>query len=486
MLGPRRFRFLQQTHELERAEDWNHPHWPKLWLYNLHYFDDLNAASASTRRAQQEAHIARWIDENPPGQGNGWEPYPCSIRIVNWIKWVANGQSLTPRALESLALQVRWLEGHLEWHLLGNHLWANAKALFFAGLFFAGREADVWREKALAIFAREMPEQVLADGGHFERSPMYHAILFEDVLDMLNLAAPYPSTLAPSFVEELRALARRMASALAGLVHPDGEIALFNDAAFDIAAPPPALFAYAQSLGVQVSTPSAGLSFLQETGYARVQLGEALAFLDLAPIGPDYLPGHAHADTLSFELSLRGERWFVDSGCSLYEPGAERLRQRATAAHNTVEVDGADSSEVWSSFRVARRAKVQHIAIAREESSIDVAAVHDGYRRLPGKVLHHRRWSFTAKELLVHDRLQGAFRNARGACHLHPEVHIETRQGDALVLKRGEVKMHLQVEGGDLEVLPSTWHPRFGESLPSRVLRWRFRGRESLLRCQWS
>ena len=81
------------------------------------------------------------------------------------------------------------------------------------------------------------------------------------------------------------------------------------------------------------------------------------ASADVGEIGPDYRPGHAHADTLCFELSVFGQRLVVNSGTSEYGLGAERLRQRGTAAHSTVQIDGADSSEVWSGFRVARRAR---------------------------------------------------------------------------------------------------------------------------------
>ncbi|MFO7639734.1 MAG: heparinase, partial [Candidatus Competibacteraceae bacterium] len=82
--GPATFRFLDQTRTLAAPGDWNRPDWDKLWLYNLHYFDDLNAAGAADRRDWQRALIARWIADNPPGHGNGWEPYPLSLRIVNW------------------------------------------------------------------------------------------------------------------------------------------------------------------------------------------------------------------------------------------------------------------------------------------------------------------------------------------------------------------------------------------------------------------
>ena len=203
-LGPTTFRFLNQTHECASAGDWNAPARDKLWLYNLHYFDDLNAAGAAVRRDWQSALVNRWIAENPPPQGNGWEPYPCSLRSVNWVKWTFSGQPLAAHWRHSLAVQARWLRRRLEIHLLGNHLFTNAKALLFCGLFFSGEEAESWLLCALRILRRELAEQVLADGGHFERSPMYHALMLEDVLDGLNViralapAGSPASALAPA------------------------------------------------------------------------------------------------------------------------------------------------------------------------------------------------------------------------------------------------------------------------------------------------
>jgi len=114
--------------------------WEKLWLYNLHYFDDLVSCDAENKRELHSGWIKKWVQENPPGEGNGWEPYPTSLRIVNWIKWGVAGNCLSDEVLHSLAVQARYLLKKLEYHLLGNHLFANAnanaKALIFAGLFF--------------------------------------------------------------------------------------------------------------------------------------------------------------------------------------------------------------------------------------------------------------------------------------------------------------------------------------------------------------
>ena len=126
MTRPGSFRFLNVEREVESAADWNRSDWPKLWLYNLHYFDDLVADRADTRAGWHRELIRQWIDENPPARGNGWEPYPTSLRITNWIKWVLTGNEPVEGMLDSLAIQARHLSRRLEYQFLGNHLFEGA------------------------------------------------------------------------------------------------------------------------------------------------------------------------------------------------------------------------------------------------------------------------------------------------------------------------------------------------------------------------
>ncbi len=141
--------------------------------------------------------VARWIAENPPAIGTGWEPFPLSLRIANWIKWALGGGNLDDAAISSLATQLRWLERKIEWHILGNHLLANAKALIMGGLFFEGAEADRWLKRGSGILAAELGEQILGDGGHFELSPMYHALVLEDLFDLLNSFQAFGQSRSP-------------------------------------------------------------------------------------------------------------------------------------------------------------------------------------------------------------------------------------------------------------------------------------------------
>lgn len=486
MEGAARFCFLNETRDMQEC-GWNDPAIEKLWLYNLHYFDDLNALDADQRIDWHRDLLNRWVRENLPGHGTGWEPYPTSLRIVNWIKWALGGHELPPDCLQSLAVQVRWLSKRLEVHLLGNHLFANAKALVFAGLFFERDEAGEWLAKGLQILQQELMEQVLPDGGHFELSPMYHAIILEDLLDIVNLAYGKPGVMPDAVLSQCRKSAACMLRWLKGMIHPDGDIAFFNDAAFGIAPRFVALEAYARRLGVEaVAEVSTDIfTHFADTGYVRVEQGNVVALLDVARIGPDYLPGHAHADTLSFELSLFGQRVVVNSGISQYGIGSERLRQRGTAAHSTVEIDGTDSSEVWSGFRVARRARPFGLEISKGDKTLTVACSHDGYQWLPGKPTHRRRWNFAQHSLRVIDSIEGGFGSASARYYLHPAVAATNDGNEGQVSLRNGRVVRWTAVGGVARVTPASWHPEFGLSVSCKCIEILFEGRETSIEFAW-
>ncbi len=461
---PSRFCFLNEEHEVIGAAQWNDERRAKLWLYHLHYLDDLNALPDTGSPNPSAELLTRWVRENPPGQGVGWEPYPCSRRIVNCIKWALRGNELSAECAHSVAVQARWLEQRLEWHLLGNHLLANAKALVFAGTYFTGEEAERWRALGLQVLAQQIAEQILDDGGHYELSPMYHALLLEDFLDIVNLLRAYRCEPPHWLLSKLGA----MRSWLAAMVHPDGGIAFFNDAALDGAPSRAAIEAYAARLGLteRVQVP-ADLADLRDSGYVRATCGPAVLLADMAPVGPDCMPGHAHADSLSFELSLHGRRVLVNSGTSIYGTSDERVRQRATPAHNTVALDGMNSSEIWSGFRVARRARViERRAEAGRE--VVLAGAHDGYTRLAGRPVHRREWRLQPGGLHVIDRIEGSGPHSIDAAfHFHPDVVVTPNGSGSFELRSryDASPASFSVDApAECELQPSTYHPRFGVS----------------------
>ena len=207
----------------------------------------------------------------------------------------------------------------------------------------------------------EIPEQILEDGANFEPSPMYHSLMLVDMLDMLNLIRAYPSQELSQISTLLEEYIPKMLMYQDPMAHPDGGLSFFNDSVDGIA---PSVFKiknYAKKMGFLKNTSNSSDPELVDnigSGYFSAKIGKNKLIFDAASIGPDYIPGHAHADTLSFELSVGGQRVFVNSGTSEYGLSLKRLRQRKTFSHNTVEVDCKDSSQVWSSFRVANRARI--------------------------------------------------------------------------------------------------------------------------------
>lgn len=485
---PDRFLFLNEEHRLGADVEWNRGASSYLWHYNLHYFDFLNSVRCRNEPEFGKALICQWVRDNAPLAEMGWDPYPTSLRVINWIKFHWETARISTEAAASVAIGARLLARRPERHLMANHLFTNAKALMFVGFAFEGREAEGCVRKGLDILEVEIGEQFLSDGGHFERCPMYQLILFEDVLDLINLTSSSEPG-APHHCSELKkrcadlhenlcALVPKMSRWAVTMRHPDGDIPLFNDSALGIAPDWAELRAYAARLGLEECicdlSPTSGVTVLNESGFARLSRGEFHLFMDVAGPMPAYQPGHAHAGTLGIELSFDARRVFVDTGISTYEPGANRLAQRGTAAHNTVSVDNADSSEVWSSFRVGHRAVGRFVSFGDEALSSYLIAEHDGYKRLRGVGLHSRSLRLDDTTLEIKDEVRGSgehlvqarYRLAPGLklCFAgNAESHIVVDETYRCIFK-------LEIWGGDAAVHGSTYHPGFGLSEDVEVL----------------
>lgn len=472
------FKFLNKTIQI-KSNDWNNPNLPKLWLYNLHYFDDLNACDSYERIDLHESIIDQWIDENPIPEGNGWESYTISLRLVNIIKWSIRGNALKKHWILSLEIQARFLSKKIEKHLLGNHIFANAKALLFAGLFFKGNEAKKWYKQGIKILSKELDEQILDDGGHFELSPMYHLIFLEDLLDLVNIHRAYHSDLP----KKISAKILMMYGWIKTMSHPDGEISFFNDAAFGIAPSIKEIEDYAIRLQllskIHNSDDKKNFINLKYSGYSRVSYGDLVAIIDRASIGPDYLPAHAHADTLSFELSLFKHRLIVNSGTSTYEKSESRNRERGTLSHSTVLIDSINSSDVWDAFRVANRAKVFESKDSVNGEKITLSACHNGYHRINGSPTHYRKWIFDKNLLKVEDTIKGKnVHDVEVIFPLHPNVGLLEISDNEVKLDLIGNKIKINFEGnGLIDIEKSSYHPGFGLSIKNHTLRYKMSGK---------
>ena len=132
------FNFLNKKASFKNI-GWNFSKMSHLWHYNQNYFDWLISKDFISKKNTNKNLINSWIDNNPLGKDISWDPYPTSLRIVNWIKYSIIIDKKDNKFILSLFHQSNWLLKNLEWHLLANHLFSNAKALIFSGLFFKGK-----------------------------------------------------------------------------------------------------------------------------------------------------------------------------------------------------------------------------------------------------------------------------------------------------------------------------------------------------------
>ena len=483
-----RFEFLNQQVALKFPPEWIPPaSTGKLWSYNLHYFDWIH-----TLPYQQAKKVTLdWIQKNPPEKGSlSWDPYPTSLRVLNWALYffirydeeTNRDKTVESQIWKSLAQQTEYLSKNLETHLLGNHILENATTLAFVGTLFNGETAKSWKNIGLKELSIQIPEQILPDGLHFELSPMYHlrAVYLLGLLEFLGTA-------------ELSALVTshlvRSVSALEKVLHPDGDIALLNDSAFGIYHEPNILMHFAASVLAtnssennhvqRVEVPQAppqepGPWSLSSAGYYGYRDDHKNYIIcDAGPIGPDYIPGHAHADVFTYELSLKGCRVIVDTGNFEYIETRARSQSRSTRAHNTVEINGLNQCEMWGAFRVGRRVQPEQLQFDSSDSGFQLSASYRGVCKSQGNAIHRREFEVSLPfQIKISDQISADVPvEAKTYIHLSPECSIIHwgKQDTTIQYQKGFFSIRFQ-GSGQLSEATTNYFPKFGVALPRTTI----------------
>lgn len=475
------FSFVGESVSMPNEPDWFPKGVSLLWIYNLHYFEWLNDLKTQGDEGSARARylILDWIRECGHFEKRSWHPYPLSLRLISWINhapWLLKkaDETFKERFLESLIYQVHHLEKNLEWDVGGNHLLKNIKALIYSHLTVA--ECAEGLDESVRLLIDQLSIQILKDGAHFELSPHYHVDVLKDLLDIHALfrkAGKKPPSKLTHGID-------KMAEALSFYIYPDGCLGLFNDSALGDKKD---LEAVLKRAGGVEKRPKR----LSSAGYVRLEMGKWMMMVDVGKCCPDNLPAHAHADTLSFELCLGGERIFVNSGTYAYQTPLRNIL-RGTAAHNTVVVEKTDSAEVWKSFRLGRRPSVvKHTLKSDAEKGVSLYAEHDGYRYLG--LIHKRKITMTADGLAVEgeDRLEHPQKKpyATAHFHLHPSCTYSFKRPDYVEITTASgTRMAFTVDGATLQDGQGFYAPNFGVMHEGKqlIIRGRWQNKKCLMK----
>lgn len=416
--GPYQFRFLNQSVLFPDEINWNYNIKGKLWNYNLNYFDFISNENLNSDEIRT---IIESFYNHYDLLEDGKEPYSTSLRIMNLIKAISRHQS--DKIETVLKNDINRLFHSLEYHLLGNHLLENAFALYFGSHIFPAEEKLV--QRSIKLLKEQLEEQILEDGGHYERSYMYHQIILGRLLESISLSEANPKVWNVDFVNFLKEKAQRMVSWMSTMSDNGKIFQRFNDSVEGISPTTSELIKFSNELGLVPTK----LIKLSDSGYRVLKENNLLITANVGSITPSYQPGHSHADSLSFTLHLENKPIIVDPGISTYENSWQRSLERSTSYHNTVSIQEKNNNEVWSAFRVGRRAKVNLI----EDSTQKLEAEHNGYRYLNST--HRRSWEIGNSKIIISDYLNSP-KEIIGTLnlHLHPEIEIMSTSNNSLKL----------------------------------------------------
>ena len=422
------FTFLNISHSFSDKINWNFNQFGKLWTYNLNYFDFLNQENISKETGLQ---LIQDFIKNDALLKDGKEPYPISLRGINWVKFLSNNQVKDELINNTLYFHYCILFKNLEYHLLGNHLLENAFSLLFGAYYF---QDEKLYNKSKNLLISELNEQVLKDGAHFELSPMYHQIILSRLLDSIQLIKLNSEWKKDDLFSFLESKASLMISWLHNITYKDGNIPMLNDSTFNIVPNSKNIFSYAKHLGINRQNIP-----LSDSGYRKINSNNYELLIDVGNVGPSYQPGHAHSDTFNFELIIDGNPIFVDTGISTYEKNAIRQYERATHSHNTVKIGSKEQTQVWGGFRVAKRAKITHLI---EKPNL-IEASHDGY--LSNGYKHTRSFLWGEKYLILSDEINRSTSNkAKAYFHLHFSVTKPLVDGNTIILESSGVSIEFE------------------------------------------
>lgn len=430
---------------------WGNKEHGNLWAFNQNYMDWLNQGALTDDDA------GKWIDwyiEDMPDNEVGNDPYVTALRCMNWIRLFVRMPQLKNKTRDdALYSQCKLLEKKLEYKLLANHLLEELFALFIASIYF--RDQHWFKLSSLGLM-RELNEQILKDGAHYELSPMYQTILLDRLLDCYNFSVNNPLfDEQQGLTDFMAAKAKFMLGHLSAIINQDGSIPLLNDAARGIGPESEDLFEYAKRLGLKWKPLP-----LTCCGYRKMKNDRLEAVIDIAQIRASYQPGHTHADFFTYELRIDGKPFIVDTGTSTYDKGARRDYERSTKAHNTVTIDGKDSCEVWSGFRVGKRPQI-HIV---KDVDGEVMAWHQGFGR---GLKHTRNFIIQPNCFMVVDKVN---KNRENISFIHFAEGIELKVSDDL-RTISTPKANIEIDGAKrIEILENTYSEEYNIMKKSKVV----------------
>jgi uncharacterized heparinase superfamily protein len=421
------------------------------WLAGWHGFGwltDLISVGA-TARDPARALVQSWLAGNRAWHPIAWRSDVVATRVFSWIVHFEElagretDRALRRAMLTSIAGQVRHLARTAAWELAGAQRLRALKGLIGGLAALGGSQKRTAR--VLRTLERELPVQILPDGGHRTRSPSVQLAVLRDLIDIRAVLRAAQIEVPGALQQTIE----RMAPMVRFFRHGDRRLALFNNSA--------------EEDGVLVDlaltrSETRGHSPMQapHSGFQRLQCGQSLVIVDAGKPPPRGFDGAAHAGTLSFELSQARERIIVNCGGYRGAKPAWMRVARSSAAHSVLVVGDTNSTEIQADGSLGHGPNSVRVERAEEAGHQWIAATHDGYRARFG-VTYSRELYLAADgdDLRGEDKLTGRSGAAFAVrFHLHPAVEASLSEdgGGARLRLPSGTQWRLRAAGAEMSL----------------------------------
>ncbi len=443
------------------------------WLKQLNSFVFLTTHKDNHINEKQLNYlILDWIAKNKNEHSSTWEPFTLSRRVTEWVKWL-NLKKVSPEISSiiklSISLQLKRLFVDLEYHKPANHLLENIRGFLFgcsaiinSSQYFTN-EMEYQLEEILTEAIKQINNQILEDGGHIERSPMYHLNVLEIVKDIRELAKTISKQgfLLPELLDKSIKLVslcdekiKAMSEWLEYLTMSDGYIAQFNDCS--------------RIKGISHTFDSFSQLFKASGYFVKHEKNYSFALSCSSP-SPSFLPDHSHCDILSYELTIGNSRAIIDSGCFGYDNEVLRLMGRETEAHNVPMIQHQEQSDIWGKFNFGKRAKIIERTFDSEKSELKLV-IEDQFKQKLQRTVVFSNNNIKVSDCIKKRKMQGCFVSL---LHLAPGYELEVlKEGDInkIICQMTENEKFSIITEANIRISDYISFPEFGKSVGAKMI----------------
>lgn len=446
--------------------------YPRLWTLKLVSFEPASWLLFSSRdkRLRIAKKMVEWLkywqaaEITTIGSTNYlrryWTPYAVSRRIDNLAILGAiledlPGDHLTIVA-DHLAKNVHFLCNHIEYDIGGNHLLENGIALVLGGVIL---DDDDTVSRGLNLLSSELASQLLNDGMHFERSPMYHSILLYRTarcLDALRQSGRKP---LPGIVPKVNA----MYACLRDIAPGTANYPLLNDSVYEESPSRQSCLSFVDEI-FEVSNGNCDDRLCGDSGYYSLESGPATILIDGGVPCPNHLPAHAHNDIGNVVLWVGEEPFITDTGVYDYQPGNRRNYARSVEAHNTVQINDGDQTVTHGRFMMGPRPTPVSNSIAQgSDRKVTVQ-----YRSPPfvHPYTHKRIVKPIEQGIQIEDQVNTDEDSVTSRLHLAPGCDPVVNGNTVIVEKNVEHDIEIVVSGAEsVNIVDNEYYPQYGMSV---------------------